>query len=198
MRLNCDEVVQDKRIQELIDDLGLHDVSETIVGSDLKKTISGGERKRAAIGVELIGDPRCVLLDEPTSGLDSFTAVRIVRILQKIARKRGKTIISTIHQPSSQAFSAFDRLILMADGHIVYQGDARDSMDHFNQFGITSSKYANPADIFMRILAVNYPKTQDDEKRVQGFIDHYMAKQGNEIWNENVNFVMPALKELEN
>jgi len=61
--------------------LGLTDVSETQVGSELKKTISGGERKRTAIGVELIGEPGCVLLDEPTSGLDSFTAVKIVRIL---------------------------------------------------------------------------------------------------------------------
>ena len=65
-----------------------------------------------------------VLLDEPTSGLDSFTAVTICRLLQKLAREQGKTIVSTIHQPSSQAFTLFDRLILMADGHIVYQGPA--------------------------------------------------------------------------
>jgi ABC-type multidrug transport system ATPase subunit len=72
-----------------------------MVGSVLKKVISGGERKRTAIGVELITDPRVVLLDEPTSGLDSFTAVKICRILKEIARKHGKTICATIHQPSS-------------------------------------------------------------------------------------------------
>ena len=81
----------------MIEDLGLEEVSETIVGSVLRKTISGGERKRTAIGVELITDPQMVLLDEPTSGLDSFTAVKICRILQKLAHERGKTIISTIH-----------------------------------------------------------------------------------------------------
>ena len=84
-------------MQDLIDDLGLQECQDTVVGSVLKKTISGGERKRTAIGVELITDPKVVLLDEPTSGLDSFTAVRIVRCLQSLARKRNKTIVSTIH-----------------------------------------------------------------------------------------------------
>ncbi len=81
--------------------------------------MSGGERKRTAIGVELITDPSLILLDEPTSGLDSFTAVTIVQLLEKQARK-GKTVISTIHQPSSESFKLFDRLILMMDGYITY------------------------------------------------------------------------------
>ena len=85
----------------------------------IRKTISGGERKRTAIGVELITDPSLLLLDEPTSGLDSFKALQIVTLLQKQARK-GITVISTIHQPSSHAFKKFDRLILMCDGYIVY------------------------------------------------------------------------------
>ena len=63
----------------------------------MRKLISGGERKRTAIGVEMITDPHVILLDEPTSGLDSFTAVKIVKVLQNLARKRNKTIVSTIH-----------------------------------------------------------------------------------------------------
>lgn len=72
-----------------------------------------------------------ILLDEPTSGLDSFMAKSICKLLKKLARKKGKTIISTIHQPSSEAFSKFDRLILMADGYIVYQGIANQSPVYF-------------------------------------------------------------------
>ena len=68
-----------------------------MVGSMTQKTISGGERKRTAIGVELITDPNVILLDEPTSGLDSFTAERIVKLLQGLARKCNKTIVCTIH-----------------------------------------------------------------------------------------------------
>jgi ABC-type multidrug transport system ATPase subunit len=69
----------------------------------LQKTISGGERKRTAIGVELITNPSLILLDEPTSGLDSFKAIQIVKLLKKLARN-GKTVISTLHQPSSESF----------------------------------------------------------------------------------------------
>jgi len=67
-----------------------------MIGSAMRKSLSGGEKKRTAIGVELITDPSVILLDEPTSGLDSFTALSIVQLIQKQARK-GKTVISTIH-----------------------------------------------------------------------------------------------------
>lgn len=103
-----------------------------MIGTTEKKTISGGERKRTSIGVELITNPSVILLDEPTSGLDSFMAKRICKILQDLAHQEGKTIISTIHQPSSQAFSYFDRLLLMADGHIVYQGLANLTPEYFS------------------------------------------------------------------
>jgi ABC-type multidrug transport system ATPase subunit len=100
-------------------DLDILHVQNVSIGSATRKTISGGEKKRTAIGVELITDPSLILLDEPTSGLDSFMALSVVKILKKQARK-GKTIISTIHQPGSDSFRLFDRLILMSDGHIVY------------------------------------------------------------------------------
>lgn len=140
------------------------------MGSALKKVISGGERKRTAIGVELITEPNVVLLDEPTSGLDSFTAVKIVKILRKLAREQGKTICATIHQPSSQAFAFFDRLILMCDGNIVYQGDATESTDYFKSLGYQVRRFDNPADVFMRCLAVNYPKTQNDETKINNLV----------------------------
>lgn len=81
LRLKISEADQDKRIDKLIDDLGLEKCKDTQIGTVLKKTISGGERKRTAIGVELITDPSMILLDEPTSGLDSFMAKSICRLL---------------------------------------------------------------------------------------------------------------------
>ena len=96
------------------------------------KGLSGGERKRTSIGIEMVTDPSLLLLDEPTSGLDSFRALSIVKLLREQARK-GKTIISTIHQPSSDSFALFHRVIMMADGHIVYQGEVRHIVNHFNQ-----------------------------------------------------------------
>ena len=64
------------------------------------KGISGGERKRTSIGVELITNPSLIFLDEPTSGLDSETSLSLVYLLKKLTSS-GRTVISTIHQPSS-------------------------------------------------------------------------------------------------
>jgi len=119
LRLPGTEEEQNSRVELLLEELSLIGVADTTIGSVLQKTLSGGERKRTAIGVELITDPSLVLLDEPTSGLDSFRAYQIVKLLKKQARK-GKTVIATIHQPSSESFREFDRLILMMDGHIVF------------------------------------------------------------------------------
>ena len=77
------------------------------------KGISGGERKRTSIGYELITDPSLLLCDEPTSGLDSTTALKIIKMLKKEAVERNVTIICTIHQPSSEIFNCFDRLLLL-------------------------------------------------------------------------------------
>jgi ATP-binding cassette subfamily G (WHITE) protein 1 len=56
---------------------------------------------------------------EPTSGLDSTSAVSLMEVLRELAMK-GKTIITSIHQPSSQIFQSFDQLILLADGKTIF------------------------------------------------------------------------------
>jgi len=89
---------------EIIEQLGLEKCMHTEIGSSIRKTISGGEKKRTAIGVELVTDPSLLVLDEPTSGLDSLIAYNLVRTLHKLSRDKGKTIIATIHQPSSRSF----------------------------------------------------------------------------------------------
>lgn len=176
LKLNLPTEDQDARVDKLVHDLSLTKCAETQIGGLLKKTISGGERKRTAIGVELITDPSIVLLDEPTSGLDSFMAKKICKTLQSLAHNDGKTIIATIHQPSSAAFYYFDRLLLMADGHIVYQGIANRAPRYFDQIGYNVGKFANPADIFMRIISVNYPKMPEDEDKLNNLITSYQKK----------------------
>lgn len=114
------EEEQDKRVERIIFDLGLTFQANSQIGDVRRKVLSGGERKRASIGVELVSDPSIILLDEPTSGLDSFKAQSICQLLNRLARDKGKTILSTIHSPSSESFFYFDRLILMSDGFIVY------------------------------------------------------------------------------
>ena len=80
--------------------------------------ILGREKKRVNIESRLLTDPAIVLLDEPTIGLDSTSAVALMRILHDLARDEGKTIITSIHQPSLAVFFAFDTLMLLADSSL--------------------------------------------------------------------------------
>ncbi len=63
-------------------------------------------------------NPSILFLDEPTSGLDSFTAYKVARILRNVAHRYGRTIVCTIHQPSSEVFNLFDDLIVLAEGQV--------------------------------------------------------------------------------
>ena len=92
--------------------------------------ISGGERKRTSIGYELITEPSLLLLDEPTSGLDSSTALRIIDVLRAQA-KRGMSVMATIHQPSSEIFFRFDRVILLSEGYTIYNGPPNRVQEYF-------------------------------------------------------------------
>lgn len=80
------------------------------MSTDKIKGISGGERRRLAFASEVLSDPPLLFCDEPTSGLDSFMAKRLVGYLKLMAMQQKKTIICTIHQPSSEILNDFDKL----------------------------------------------------------------------------------------
>jgi ABC-type multidrug transport system ATPase subunit len=127
-----------------------------------------------AIGIELITNPSLLFLDEPTSGLDSFMALKVSKLLRNLAVNYNKTIVATVHQPSSEAFALFDRLILICDGNIVYQGLANDVVPYFKQrLGFTFSSFSNPADNFMRVMHVNYPKKEKDLMLIEHLARNY-------------------------
>ena len=97
---NKSEEEKDEVVNGLLNALGLRKSADTYVGNNLIRGISGGERKRTSIGMELLVNPSLIFLDEPTTGLDSTTALNLIRLLKNLANN-GRTIISTIHQPSS-------------------------------------------------------------------------------------------------
>ncbi|TMW61664.1 hypothetical protein Poli38472_010727 [Pythium oligandrum] len=81
------------------------------------------QMKRLTIGVELAAQPSVLFLDEPTSGLDARSAKLIMDGVRKVA-DTGRTIVCTIHQPSTEVFMLFDSLLLLKrGGQTVYFGD---------------------------------------------------------------------------
>ncbi|KAL8462165.1 hypothetical protein ACS0TY_033295 [Phlomoides rotata] len=137
-----------ERVELIIKELGLERCRHTRIGGPFIKGISGGERKRTSIGYEILVDPSLLLLDEPTSGLDSTSANRLLQILQRLA-KVGRTIITTIHQPSSRMFHTFDKILLISEGYPVYYGRARDSMEYFSCLNFIPEIPMNPAELLL-------------------------------------------------
>jgi ABC-type multidrug transport system ATPase subunit len=138
-------------VNHILDSLGLNECADTYVGGPLIKGISGGQRKRTSVGIELITKPSILLLDEPTSGLDSYTAYSLIQVLKKIA-KSNATVLVTIHQPSSEVFHLFDKVIFMKDGRVLYQGSVPNIVPSLSSKGYMCPPNYNPADYMMFII----------------------------------------------
>jgi ABC-type multidrug transport system ATPase subunit len=148
----------DNLTEIMLEELGLQSCADVLVGGALLKGISGGERKRTSVGVELVTHPALVFLDEPTSGLDSHNALQLCQLLKKVSNA-GSSILFTIHQPSSEIFSTFDRLILLKQGRVMYQGLTAEVPSYFAQRGYPCPQFYNPADHIMHITVQNSVKT---------------------------------------
>ena len=85
-----------------------------------------------------------MFLDEPTTGLDAFMSAQVVGALRALA-DCGHTVVVTIHQPRSSVFAAFDDLLLVSVGRVVYHGPAADVLAHFAALGHACPEHYNPA-----------------------------------------------------
>jgi ABC-type multidrug transport system ATPase subunit len=122
-----------RMVENVLKNLGLYDIRNMKVGSTLNKKISGGQRKRLNISLELIREPAILFLDEPTSGLSSRDSENILDLLKELARK-GKLLFIVIHQPSSDIFKMFDKLIILdTGGYMIYNGNPVDSIEYFKR-----------------------------------------------------------------
>jgi len=133
-RLCFDNYSSEKLLEvtyQMLHNLGLYDIKNIQVGSPLNKKISGGQRKRLNIALELIREPAVLFLDEPTSGLSSRDSENIMDLLKDLTLK-GKLVFVVIHQPSSDIFKMFDRLLILdTGGYLIYNGNPVDSITYF-------------------------------------------------------------------
>ena len=95
------------RVDKVLEWLELLNCKHTRIGGYFVKGLSGGEKKRVSIANEILVDPSIIFLDEPTTGLDSKNALILASILRFFA-DNGRTVISTIHQPSTELLNKFD------------------------------------------------------------------------------------------
>ncbi|KAL1497602.1 hypothetical protein ABEB36_008532 [Hypothenemus hampei] len=163
------------KITSILNQLGLRKCRDTRIGAiGQNKGLSGGEKKRLAFATELLTDPPILFCDEPTTGLDSFSAQKIVDIMSAMSAT-GKTILCTIHQPSSAVFEMFSVLILVADGKIAYMGGRAAAINFFESLGFICPSSYSPADFFIKTLATTPGYETNSKMTVKRICDQYVV-----------------------
>ncbi|XP_021277890.1 ABC transporter G family member 13 isoform X2 [Herrania umbratica] len=141
----------DDIVEGTIMEMGLQECADRLIGNWHLRGVSGGEKKRLSIALEILTRPHLLFLDEPTSGLDSASAFFVIQTLRNVGRD-GRTVISSIHQPSSEVFSLFDDLFLLSGGEQVYFGEAKVAAKFFAESGFPCPSRRNPSDHFLRCI----------------------------------------------
>ncbi len=122
-----------EKVLKVLGMLGLREIKDIKVGNPLNKKISGGQRKRLNIALELIREPMVLYVDEPTSGLSSRDSENVMDLLKEISQ-RGKLIFVVIHQPSSDIYKMFDKLIILdVGGFPIYYGNPIEAVMYFKR-----------------------------------------------------------------
>ncbi|KAJ2078248.1 hypothetical protein H4R24_004615 [Coemansia sp. RSA 988] len=174
-------LLEDKkeRVSTVMRQLRLSQVKDSMIGGGGMRGVSGGERKRVSIGTELVTDPSILMLDEPSSGLDSSSAEMVVALTKEMSRKRNLCSLMTIHQPSTEMVALFDKLILLAQGKLVYMGPADQAVAYFERLGYPSTN-PNPANFFIDLMTIDFTSTeamQKSEQRVQALAELFVKFQ---------------------
>ena len=148
---NVTDAEKRERVETIMECLGISHVRNSIIGGFriARRGVSGGEKKRVAIGQELLFNPSVILLDEPTSGLDSTTALSLINTLNTLAKEGNRTVLTTIHQPSSRIYQKLDKLLLLGLGNVLYFGDASQAHEYFREIGYPMPYGMNCADFLL-------------------------------------------------
>ncbi|RQM16407.1 hypothetical protein DD237_003420 [Peronospora effusa] len=157
-----------ERVEEIVDEcLDLLDLND--VAGQLVRGSSTEQLKRLTLGVELAAQPSVLFLDEPTSGLDARAAKSLMDGVRKVA-DTGRTIICTIHQPSTEVFLLFDCLLLLQrGGEVVYFGElghnGESLVHYFQDLGVprSASQFRsgdNPATWMLDVIGAGIEKTK--------------------------------------
>uniref|UniRef100_A0A1I7XIF1 ABC transporter domain-containing protein n=1 Tax=Heterorhabditis bacteriophora TaxID=37862 RepID=A0A1I7XIF1_HETBA len=192
LRVNGTQSKREKRVNTVLSQLGLLKCQNTRIGViGVKKGISGGEARRLTFACELLSNPALLFCDEPTTGLDSFMAESVVQVLSKLA-KSGRTVICTIHQPSSQLYLMFDRVMFLAGGRTAFLGSPRDGIEFFKSSGYPCPHNYNPADMIIHILATVPQEEEECRARISKICDQFSNGSYGRTLSNNIDQIIPG------
>jgi ABC-type multidrug transport system ATPase subunit len=188
----------EKEITTAIEQFDLVEARDLKVGNPLNKFISGGQRKRLNIALELMRQPSVLFVDEPTSGLSSIDSEKVMLLLKRQSM-RGKLVVVNIHQPSSDLFKIFNRVLVMDHGgRVIFQGNPMDAIVYFKE----AAHFINPEesecitcgnvnpDLILKVVEARVVNeygrlTRKRRRTAEEWYRRYMKKINPRIWNEH-------------
>lgn len=142
---NLDAAERGRRVEQLLDMIGLTHARRRIVGE-----FSKGMARRIGLAQTLINDPDFIILDEPTSGLDPLGCRQMKDLILTLAR-RGKTVLLSSHL-LADVEDVCDRIAILYNGRIRAMGPIHDLLEQRDQHRITLPDSLSP-DQVKRVLA---------------------------------------------
>jgi ABC-type multidrug transport system ATPase subunit len=188
----------EKEISATIEQFDLVEARDLKVGNPLNKFISGGQRKRLNIALELMRQPSVLFVDEPTSGLSSIDSEKVMLLLKRQSM-RGKLVVVNIHQPSSDLFKLFNRVLVMDHGgRVIFQGNPMDAIVYFKE----AAHFLNPEesecvtcgnvnpDLILRIVETRVVNeygrlTRKRQRTAEEWYRRYLKEINPRIWSEH-------------
>lgn len=166
---NASQAEKDQAVSSMISKMGLDSCAETVVGNAFKHGLSGGQKRRLSVAVAMMKKLEVIFLDEPTSGLDAAAASGIMTFLSEITRTDNLITIFTVHQPSTNIFNSFDRVMLLSKGRTAYVGRKDNVANYLAMIGHPLPAQTNPAEFMLDIVNTDFTDDAEVEKILSSF-----------------------------
>jgi ABC-type multidrug transport system ATPase subunit len=173
--LSADEKIL--RVDLMLRKMGLESCRDTLVGNQFMHGLSGGQKRRLSLAVALMKKLEAIFLDEPTSGLDAAAATGILTFLGEITKQEDLITVFTVHQPSTNIFNKFDRVLLLSSGRTAYCGYANEVKCYLFTICHPLPIHMNPAEYLLDIVNMDFTDRQKvfkilDDWEIHGKPDH--------------------------
>lgn len=130
---------------------GMTHTMNTLVGNEYIRGVSGGERKRISIIESLATDSSVTCWDNSTRGLDASSALDYVRSLRIMTDTRGKATLLTLYQASDAIYELVDKVLLIDEGRMLFQGPAVEAKQYFEELGYECAEMQTISDFLTSI-----------------------------------------------
>lgn len=142
-------------IEALMKMFAISHTKDTLVGNEYVRGVSGGERKRVSIAEALATKSTVVCWDNSTRGLDASTALDFAKSLRIMTDVSDRTTITTLYQAGEGIYQLMDKVLVIDEGRMLYQGPASRARQYFEELGFYAAPRQTTADFLTSICDVN-------------------------------------------